>query len=112
MLDSPIELVARDPHWRSMLEAYRDAQRAQRQADAERDGWVPRLRTIDGVPAEMTSPVHGRLLAHGLLKFQLAGQGASTGLEYQVTPLGRRALGEAVPLDESGSASEGLAESA
>ena len=111
MLESPIELVARDPHWRIVLETYRETQREQRQAEPDRDSWVPRLREIDSVPPEQLSPVHGRLIAHGLLKFQLAGQGASTGLEYQITPIGRRALGEAVAIDEPAS-SDTLAESA
>lgn len=101
MLDSPIDLVARDPHWRIVLETYRETQRTRREANPEHDSWVPRLREIEGVPGEAMSPIHGRLIAHGLIKFQLAGQGASTMLEYQVTPLGRRALGEAVPIDES-----------
>lgn len=101
MLDSPIDLVARDPQWRTVLETYRETQRARREADPERDSWVPRLRVIEGVPDEAMSPIHGRLIAHGLLKFQLAGQGASTMLEYQVTPIGRRSLGEAVSIDEN-----------
>ena len=110
MVETPLELVARDPHWRLVLAVYRETQRERRDDEAGRDGWVRRLRTIDGIPDDRLSQIHGRLIAYGLLKFQLAGQGASTGLEYQVTPLGRRALGEAVSLEES--SSEAAAESA
>lgn len=108
MLDSPVDLVARDPHWRAALETYRAAQRQRKTENPEADSWVPRLRSIDGVPDEQLSQVHGRLIAHGLLKFQLAGQGAATGLEYQITPLGRRALGETLA-EDGGLSLEGMA---
>lgn len=101
MFDSPLDLVARDPHWRQLLSVYRERQRERREGETSRETWVRRLRTVDGVPDDQLSQIHGRLIAYGLLRFQLAGQGTATGLEYQVTPLGRRALGEAVSLDEA-----------
>jgi hypothetical protein len=57
---------------------------------------------MDGVANELLPQLHGRLIALGFVKFQLT-QGA-LGLEYQLSPLGRRALGEATPADQSSDA--------
>ncbi len=60
--------------------------------------WVPRLKEIEGVPAGRLAPIHGRLIALGLLQFQIEGRRA--GVQYQLTPAGRRALQDAAPLDD------------
>lgn len=52
--------------------------------------WVSRLREVDGVPADRMAPIHGRLIAHGLLQFQL--QGREDGVVYRVTSAGRQML--------------------
>jgi hypothetical protein len=52
--------------------------------------WVPRLRSIDGIPPDRMAPIHGRLIAHGLLQFQL--QGRDEGVVYRVTSAGRQKL--------------------
>lgn len=52
--------------------------------------WVSRLREVDGVPQDHLVPVHGRLIAHGLLQFQL--QGREDGVVYRVTAAGRQML--------------------
>jgi hypothetical protein len=66
-------------------------------AEAETDdasaGWVPRIDEIVGVAAEHLARLHGRLIAFGLLKFQLTS--ATTGVVYRVTPKGRTLLEEA-----------------
>lgn len=60
-------------------------------ADAEDDtGWVPRLRELPSVAAERLAPLHGQLIAHGLLKFNLLGR--TQGVGYRVTPEGREVL--------------------
>jgi hypothetical protein len=72
------------PEWNPVLQAYWQAQQ-----QAEK-GWVPRLPNVVEVPADQLSAIHGRLIAHGLLRFELAGR--SEGVEYQLTPLGRQAV--------------------
>lgn len=52
--------------------------------------WIPRLRTVEGVAADRMAPTHGRLIAHGLLQFQLLSQTA--GVVYRLTPAGRQVL--------------------
>ena len=51
------------------------------------DRWLSRIDEVDGIRVEEVSAVHGRLIAHGFLKFQLSGR---DGLVYQLTSLGRR----------------------
>ncbi len=101
MVESPLELVARHPSWRGVLEAYHAAERELRSTDGPPVRWIPRLRAMDGIDAPELSQTHGRLIAYGLLRFQLVGAGIAAGLEYQLSPLGRQALGEAeAPADD------------
>lgn len=60
-------------------------------SDAEDDAhWIPRLRELPGIAVERLSPLHGQLIAHGLLRFNLLGRAA--GMGYRVTPEGRDVL--------------------
>ena len=79
------ELATCDEHpdWGLVLQAYRNAQ-----TDSDL-GWIGRLPAVPGVPSDRLSPIHGRLIALGLLRFDL--EERSTGLRYQLTPLGRQA---------------------
>jgi hypothetical protein len=77
------------PEWTPLLRAYWQAQQ-----QVEK-GWVPRLAMVAEVPGDQLSAIHGRLIAHGLLRFELAGR--TEGVEYQLTPLGRQAV---TPPDE------------
>jgi hypothetical protein len=52
--------------------------------------WVQRLRVVDGILPDRMAPIHGRLIAHGLLQFQL--QGRDEGVVYRVTSAGRQKL--------------------
>lgn len=52
--------------------------------------WIPRLREVADVPHDRLTPIHGRLIAHGLLQFQLLGR--EEGVVYRLTPAGRKAL--------------------
>lgn len=89
-MESPeLELFDAHPEWRLVLEAYRQ------QRDSSEEGWLPRLAVIDGVQAELLSPIHGKLLALGFLKCELSIR--LDGILYQIAPLGRQAL---LPVDE------------
>lgn len=61
--------------------------------DAEPDsessaiGWVPRLKSVEGIPDGRLGPLHGKLIALGLLKFQLTGR--TSGIIYRLSPEGR-----------------------
>lgn len=56
--------------------------------------WVPRIRSLADVDAAELSTAHGRLIALGLLNFQL--EGRTSGLCYRLSPLGRAALESAL----------------
>ncbi len=60
------------------------------EAEEPASGWVSRVSALEGVAAEEMSPLHGRLIALGHLKFQLVDR--QVGLRYRLTPEGRRAL--------------------
>lgn len=135
MLVSDSLLLAENPLWRLVLEAYltktteaaeeRAAERQRAKAAAKQnaehtedesefngegsdsghdlttateDRWLSRIDEVEGVEPEELSSVHGRLIAHGFLKFKLVGR---DGLVYQLTPLGRRVAQQA---DEDGDA--------
>lgn len=91
MQDFELEQLRRNPAWTAALRTYWDKQTETRAANADFDGWVPRLAEIPGVERERTSNVHGRLIAFGFLKFDLSDR--DVGMRYQLTPLGRRAIG-------------------
>jgi hypothetical protein len=74
----------RQPECRLLLTAYQA-----RQAVAA-DGWVDRITEIDGIASEQLSRMHGKLIALGLLEFELSDRAG--GMRYQMTPLGRQAL--------------------
>ncbi len=44
---------------------------------------------MEGVDPEQLSSLHGKLIALGLLSFEVSGK---SGMQYQVSPLGRRTL--------------------
>lgn len=52
--------------------------------------WLPRLVRVDGVDSEELSRVHGKLIAYGLLKCDLADRAA--GVVYQLTGTGRQVI--------------------
>lgn len=66
------------------------------------DGWLPRIMAIDGVDDADSPRWHGKLIALGYLKFQLAGR--SEGVRYQITSAGIKAIdafqGETVDADD------------
>jgi hypothetical protein len=100
MLDYVAEELSDATGWRRLLEAYaalgaaasaRTGSRAAANSPEviESPGWVARVSRVDGVEPERLSDLHGKLIATGLLSFEVAGK---SGIQYQLSPLGRRAL--------------------
>jgi len=84
MIAQDVALLERNPEWRLLLSAY------QAQQAASADGWVDRILEIEGLDAAELSRIHGRMIADGLLEFELAERGL--GVRYQLSPQGVRAL--------------------
>lgn len=96
MIDFELDQFRQNESWRLVLEAYADAQQAMeasRASDSEsaaKDGWLPRIQTVDGVKSELLPRIHGKLIALGLLNHQLADR--NSGLVYRLSHLGAQAL--------------------
>uniref|UniRef100_A0A7C2K0C4 Uncharacterized protein n=1 Tax=Schlesneria paludicola TaxID=360056 RepID=A0A7C2K0C4_9PLAN len=105
MVEIELEQLRRNPSWKATLVAYWERQAAGRAESGEFDGWVPRVAEVADVETAKLSSIHGRLIAFGFLKFDLSNR--DLGMRYQLTPLGKRAIGEA-----DGSEPAELAESA
>jgi len=131
MLDSGFDLVAEFPACLAVLKAYAselkhlsdsassepaaavsqgdsgetEAESAELEAEASdgrRRRWLPRVPAVDGINAEDLSRAHGRLIAHGFLKCDLAD--CPAGIVYQLTPEGRQILARTIPADETAAA--------
>jgi hypothetical protein len=94
MLDLDLAVLDAHPEWRQVLLAYSEEFESLAIADAETAdfiarGFRPRVREVDGVPADQMARVHGKLIAHGLLQVEIAGRAG--GMLYQLTSVGRRA---------------------
>ena len=103
MLDFEIQELNQSTDWREVLAAYQSAHLAAKASDEEFDGWLPRIMSVEGLKDEELPRIHGKLIALGFLKFQLAGRG--TGVVYQISPVGRQALANLTP-DEASSDDE------
>lgn len=79
-----LDLFDAHPEWSPLLAAYHES------ATTGKLDWVPRVRELPDTSAEDLSAFHGKLIALGLLKFEIASR--VDGVQYQVTPLGRQAL--------------------
>ncbi len=90
MLDFELKDLDQTTDWRGVLSAYQSAQEAAKNSEAEFDGWLPRIMSIEGLDDLALPKIHGKLIALGFLKFQLASRG--TGVVYQISPAGRAAL--------------------
>ncbi|RLS52693.1 MAG: hypothetical protein DWH91_16175 [Planctomycetota bacterium] len=60
------------------------------ESDDPSTGWVARVSQLEGVEMIELSPLHGRVIALGYLKFQLVDR--QVGLRYRLTSEGRRVL--------------------
>lgn len=105
MNEIELDQLRRHPTWRAALRYYWERQTQARESQENFDGWVPRAAEVPHVDAPVLSTVHGRLIAFGFLKFDLSNR--DLGMRYQLTPLGRQAIGaepteiDAEPLAES-----------
>lgn len=107
MSDFELDQLRRNPAWKAALRYYWEAQTQARAAQAAFDGWVPRAAQVPQVEPTQLSAVHGRLIAFGFLKFDLTNR--DLGMRYQLTPLGKQAIGAG---DDAPEAVTELAESA
>lgn len=94
MLDLDLAVLDAHPEWRQVLLAYNDDVDSvvitdPETADFVARGFRPRVREVDGVPADQMARVHGKLIAHGLLQVEITGR--TGGMLYQLTTFGRRA---------------------
>jgi len=101
MLDYVAEELSAITGWRRVLEAYAtlavDPAANGPAETPESSGWAPRLARLDGVEPERLSALHGKLIALGLLSFEVSGK---SGMQYQLSPLGRRTLSRGLGLEE------------
>lgn len=83
------ERLAEDQSWRTLLEAYARAANAG-DPDESGDGWTPRIDALPDVEDDRLPRLHGRLIAFGLIKFELSSP--AKGVVYKITPKGRSQL--------------------
>jgi hypothetical protein len=89
MTNHELELFVAHPDWRVLLAAYHG------KFSAESLEWSPRITVVEGLAVEQVSVIHGKLIALGMLKFEIGSR--ADGVHYQLTPLGKQAL---LPPDE------------
>ena len=106
MHEFEFDQLRRNPSWKAALRHYWDVQTRIRAESKDFDGWVPRAAVVPEIDPKTLSAVHGRLIAFGFLKFDLSTR--ELGMRYQLSPLGRQAIGA----EETADAAAELAESA
>jgi hypothetical protein len=84
MTSQELELFDANPEWRPLLAAY------QQKIASEKLEWCPRITDVSELAAEKLSAIHGKLIALGMLKFEIGSR--ADGMQYQLTTLGRQAL--------------------
>lgn len=84
-----LERLDQDQGWRTLLATYANAPEpaGEEPTDEEREGWLPRVDDLDGVEPDRLPRLHGRLIAFGLIEFQLTSM--TTGVVYRATRTGR-----------------------
>ncbi len=90
MEDFELEQLRRHPKWVSVLDAYQKRHSEGRNQKTDFDGWIARVSDVCEIPLGELSGIHGKLIAFGFLKFDLAGRDG--GIRYQLTPLGKQGL--------------------
>ena len=96
MIDTKYELdqLDQNPEWFTVLETYsraaEEAKAASKAAEKEFSGWVARVRDFESLEPEELSFIHGKLIALGFLKFQIADR--TCGMQYRLSSLGVQAL--------------------
>ena len=84
MTNPELELFDANPEWGLVLAAY------QVKLTTEKLEWSPRIIEVESVAPEQLSAVHGKLIALGMLKFEIGSR--ADGVQYQLTTFGRQAL--------------------
>ncbi len=84
MTNHDLELFDENPDWGLLLAAYQPI------LTCPNVEWRPRITAVAGLAAEKLSVIHGKLIALGMLKFEISNR--ADGVQYQLTPLGRQAL--------------------
>jgi hypothetical protein len=97
MLDFVVQELGTCTAWRKLLEAYQSRQIELKKSQPDADSWIPRLSGIEGVEPADLSKLHGKLIALGLLKFEMSGR--HEGVQYQVSTLGRQSLELGLPAE-------------
>ena len=93
-----LEQLRRNPQWATLLNVYLRLHQQERNQSKEFDGWTPRVHEAGDIPATELPGIHGKLIAFGFLKFDLAGRDG--GIRYQLTPLGRQGINASIPDEE------------
>ena len=93
-----LEQLRRHPEWADLLTIYLQLQTRGREQSAEFDGWVSRVHEAGEIAPTALPGIHGKLIAFGFLKFDLAGRDG--GIRYQLTPLGKQGINSSIPADE------------
>lgn len=106
MTNDALQLLLENAEYAVLLEAYVRAQSEIRadDTDGETAGWVPRRTEVGGIDDARLAPMHGKLIAHGLLSFQLTGR--TNGVVYRVSAEGREALRRFAAPDSDQAASD------
>src|SRR5258708_40263006 len=73
-----------NPAWGLLLAPY------QQKITSEKLEWSQRIVAVEGLGADQLSAIHGKLIALGMLKFEIGSR--ADGVQYQLTTLGRQAL--------------------
>lgn len=107
MSDDLRSLLAEFPDWLLLLAAYANREQeaaaapvattpspegAEDEEGPDGRGWTPRLRSVTSLRDEHLAPLHGKLIAHGLLQFNLGGR--DSGVLYRLSGEARRAVHE------------------
>ena len=97
-----LEQLRRHPKWVAVLELYQQLFTQNREKSPQSDGWIPRIHHIAEIAGDELPGIHGKLIAFGFLKFDVAGR--DEGIRYQLTPLGKQGINESVPSEVDDSA--------
>ena len=90
-----LQLLLENADYVALLQAYERARTeaaslAEADTDCEGGGWSSRVAELPGIDNACLAPLHGKLIANGLLNFELTSRTA--GVVYRVSSDGRDAL--------------------
>ena len=101
-----LEQLRRNPKWATLLNVYCQLQLSGKLQIADFDGWTPRVLEAPEIATDELSGIHGKLIAFGFLKFDLAGRDG--GIRYQLTPLGKLGINSSIPSDGEDSTTDSV----